>query len=140
MRHFDILAARGISFFDASALRKEIKTYHILVCELANITRLNSEVLEGFRVVINDLVNVLDFDLLLGQHRPPEQLVEKHGGRLKNLAGDVDMPTLREDLLVDHIRDLGHGTLLGSVELIRLRGGAVVVKHQLERVAHVDGL
>lgn len=90
-----------------SRLEEEIGTYHVLVCEFADLTRLDSEVLERLGLLINHLINVLHLDLLCRQHRPPEKLVEDPGSGLENLPRDVDVSSLGEDFLVDHLGDLG---------------------------------
>lgn len=121
-----------------SRLEEEIETYHILVCEFADLAGLDTEVLERLSLLIDYLINVLHLDLLCRQHWPPEKLVENPGSRLEDLPRNVDVSPLGENLLVDHLGDLGSGVLLGSVQLIDLRGSGVVVKHQLKSVTNVD--
>lgn len=111
-----------------------------MVCELANVTWLNSEILEGLRLLVDYLVNVLHLDLFSGHPRPPKHLIEELCSGLEELPGHVDVSSLREDFLVDKFRNLRRGVLLGSVELKGLCRGVVVVKHQLEGMADVNGL
>ena len=45
-----------------------------------------------------------------------------------------------DDLLVDHLGDLGHRVVVRPEQLIRLRGCRVVVQHLLQGEADVDDL
>jgi len=111
-----------------------------VVCEGADITSLDAKVLEGLGGLINELVVELPLNLVGRHDGPPQRLVDKSGNRLENLLGHVDVPALLHDFPVDHLGDLGSRVLLGAVELIRLRGSAVVQANLLERLTNIDNL
>ena len=110
-----------------------------MIGELANVTRGNSEILEGLGRGVNDLVVELALDLLARNiGGPPEHLVENSSEGLQDSLGKVDVPPLFVDLLVDQLGNLSHGVKLRSVKLERLRGSAVVERDLLEGLADVN--
>lgn len=128
----------GYQYLEASLRTKSVKTYHVVVCELADVTRLDTKVLERLGVLIDDLVNVLHLDLLFRDNWPPQQLVQDDSNRLQDLPGHVDVLALVEDFSVDHLGNLGSRVFLGAVQLVGLRSRVVVVEHQFKSMADID--
>lgn len=119
---------------------EETKTHKVCVCEVGNVARLKTEVLESLCVLVNDLVVELALDLVGGAQRPPEGLVEHAHHGLDHRLRQVDVAAGLHDFLVDHLRDLLHAVLLGSVKLEGLAGGRVVVADHFESLTDIDNM
>lgn len=112
--------------------------YQVLVGEVGDVARLDAEVLEGLRVLVNDLVVELALNLVGGAEGPPQSPVQDTKKGLHHGFGQVDVTALLDDLTVDKLRNLLHAVLLGAVELEGLAGGRVVVADLLECLTDVD--
>lgn len=141
MHRYGILATRKNQCSGhARVPTEDVRTYHILVCKLADLARLDPEILEGLCLLINHLVNVFHLNLLCRQRGPPEHLVQDPRSGLENPARHIDVSPRVKDLPVYHIGDVGSGVLLGPIELVGLPRRGVVVEHQLKSVADVNRL
>lgn len=115
-------------------------TYQVVEGEVAEISRLDAEVLEGLSGGINLLVNEFPLDLIRRESVPPEEPIEPVGGRLQNGLRDVDVTAVLDDLTVHELSDLSCGVVLRTVKLEGRRGGRVIVQHALQSVANIDSL
>lgn len=111
-----------------------------MISEVGNVTRLNSEVLEGLCLRIDDLVEEFSLNLVSRHGMPPESFVENASHGLQYSLGDIDVSPLLEDFLINHLRNLGHSILLGAVKLESLTSGRVIVEHLFQTCTDVDGL
>ena len=108
--------------------------------KLAQLSRLNAKVLERLGRRVNVLVHELPLNLVGGHDRPPEVLVQVVSHGLEHGLGQVDVTSVLDDFAVHQLRNLSRRVVLGSVELVSLSHGAVVVQHMLKSSANVGGL
>ena len=110
------------------------------VGQIGQIGLRNAEVLEGLRCGVDHLVDELTLNLI-GRHGvPPEELVEVVSQGLQDGLGEVDVAALLDDFTVNQLGDLRSRVVLGTVQLVSLTGGGVVVQHSLKTLTNVDGL
>lgn len=101
---------------------------------------LHAQILEGLGCGVDFLVEELALDLVRGHGVPPDVLVEVVGERLEDGLGDVDVTALLDNFAVDELGNLGGRVVLGSVKLVCLTGGGIVVQHALQSGSDVNGL
>lgn len=116
------------------------QTYEVVVGKIGQIRRLDAEILECLCAGVDHLVD--EFALhLVGRHgRPPEELVQVKGKRLKHCLGQVEVAAVLDNFPVDNLGDLGSRILLGSVKLECLTSSKVIVEHTLERTSDINNL
>lgn len=116
------------------------RAYKVVVGEVCDVSGLNTKILEGLGLGVNDLVHELALDLVGRESVPPERIVKHTSNRLEESLGDVQVSALLEDFLINKFGDLPHGVLLRSIQFEGLSGSAVVVEHLLQCRADIDGL
>lgn len=116
------------------------QTYEVVEGEVGQVCRLDAEILERLCVGVDHLVDELAL-YLVGRHgRPPEELVQVKGKRLKHCLGQVDVAAVLDNFPVDNLGDLGSRVMLGSVKLEGLASSKVIVEHTLESTSDINSL
>ena len=108
--------------------------------EVAQLSRLNSKILEGLGRLVNLLVYEFPLNLVGRYDRPPEVLVKVVSHGLENRLGQIQVTTVLDDFTVHKLRNLGHGVVLRAVELVGLTYSAVIVQHMLKSRTDIRGL
>ena len=86
----------------------ESRTDQILESKICQVSRLDVEILEGFGLAVDDLVNELSLDFVSRRGFPPYGLVEQFGDRLQYPLWNVHMSPALEDLTIGKLGDFGH--------------------------------
>lgn len=120
--------------------RRASVSLKVVVSEVLNVTRSNAQILEGLGVLVNLLVDELPVDIRSIDDGPPEDLVEELCNRLQNGSRHIDMPSLLEDLAVDHLSNLLRRVFVGAVELICLSSCGVIISDDLKSFANINRL
>lgn len=108
--------------------------------KVADLRRLNAQVLEGLGSWVDLLVNELPLNLIRTSDWPPDELVEVVGCRLQDKLRNVDMTTVLNDLAVHELGDFSSRVVLWPVQLESLRCGVVVIQHKFKSVGNIDNL
>ncbi len=117
-----------------------METNQVCVSEARQLGRLNVQVLERLGGRVNFLVDELALNLVGRRDGPPQRAVEQARQRLEHHLGQVDVPVLLHDLLVNELRHLRHAILPRAVQLKRLRRRAVVGDHGLQAGCNINHL
>lgn len=95
--------------------------------KVADLSRLDSKILECLRIRVDLLVNELPLHLIGTDGGPPEELVEIIGHWLQQGLGNVDVTAVLDDLTVNKLGNLRGGVVLRAVELKSLPSSSVIV-------------
>lgn len=118
-----------------------IETYQVVEGQVGQVGRLvHTQILEGLGRGVDLLVMEFPLDLIGRRGVPPQVLVKVVGEGLQNRLGEVEVAALLDNLTVHQLGDLGSRVVLGAVELVGLTNRALVVQHQLQSSANIDGL
>ena len=139
---FGILASESVSIRARGRLGLDTRnsTYEVVVDEVADLTRLDAKILECLCCVVDDLVMELSLNLVGRRDGPPQQLVQETSDGLENGLGHIDVSALLVNFPVHKLSNLGRRIILRPIELESLRGGGVVVEHELQSLANIDDL
>ena len=135
-----LLSRVSVRCFESVLENETRKTHQVVVCELFDVTRLDTQILECLGLGINNLIHELTLHQVGRESVPPEHLVQDSGDGLHESLGDIDMSPLLEDFYVHHGGNLGHSILLGAIELKGLADSRLVVEDLLKGSTNIDRL
>ena len=104
------------------------------------ISRFNSQVLEGLRGRVDLLVNEFPFNFISRCDGPPEESVQPVSSRLHDSFWNVDVSALLDDFTVNKLGNLLGRVVLGTVELEGLGSGPFFHEHNFKSPTNINSL